>query len=450
MDWDHLAEEHSQGLFSAWLKLLFRESPALPLRLAGRHRPESPAVTVSEFTTGSYNICCTVTFEDGFQALVRFPILGRSRFRIEKTNDELLVMGYLARFTPIPIPKLLGTGRWGCGPYIVTTLVEGTLLSHCLRDPTMQTPGLDPRTTDSDLERAYRGMAQIMLELSKPTFPAIGALGWEAGVWKVTKRPLTLNMNELVRVGNCPPKIFTDCRFRTASEYFQELATQQLLHLQYQRNNAVKDESDCQKKYVARCLFRRIARQISTHPGPFRLYCDDFRPSNVLVSPSDFTVTGVIDWEFTYVAPAEFTYSAPWWLLFESPEAWESDLSEFLIRYTPRLQLFLKVLRFCEEEQIAKGSLTTLQRLSDRMEMSMENGSFWFCLAARKSFMFDDIYWKFIDQRHFGPLSSLNDRLSLLTQHERDAMPDFIQAKMQQAREKTLETHLTFDETVDL
>jgi hypothetical protein len=39
MDWDQLAEEKSQKLFAGWLKLLFRESPALPLRLGAQHRP---------------------------------------------------------------------------------------------------------------------------------------------------------------------------------------------------------------------------------------------------------------------------------------------------------------------------------------------------------------------------------------------------------------------------
>lgn len=48
-------------------------------------------------------------------------------------------------------------------------------------------------------------------------------------------------------------------------------------------------------------------------------------------------ISGVIDWEFTYVATAEFTYAAPWWLLFESPVEWESDLNAFLARYRPRL-----------------------------------------------------------------------------------------------------------------
>lgn len=74
------------------------------------------------------------------------------------------------------------------------------------------------------------------------------------------------------------------------------------------------------KKYIARCLFRKIAREIQTESGPFHLYCDDLHPSNVLITEPDFMISGVIDWEFTYVAPAEFTYAAPWWLLFESPE----------------------------------------------------------------------------------------------------------------------------------
>ena len=182
-------------------------------------------------------------------------------------------MGFLARRTRVPVPTVLGAGMWGCGSYIVTTFVQGTLLSKCLGDPAIQSPNLNPSISDSDLEQAYRGMATVMLELSKPTFPSIGALGWESGVWKVTKRALTLNMNELVRVGNFPPSKLVERCFQTATEYFQELATQQFLHLKYQCNDAVEDENDCRKKYIARCLFRQIARRISTEPtSKFHLY----------------------------------------------------------------------------------------------------------------------------------------------------------------------------------
>ncbi|EFW21358.1 hypothetical protein D8B26_001568 [Coccidioides posadasii str. Silveira] len=310
MDWDRLAEVKSQEFFIGWLQILSRESPALPLKLAGRHCSDSRPVEASGFITGAYNICSIVTFEDGFRVVVRFPILGRSRFRTEKSRDE----------------------------------VAGTLLSKRLRDPTKESLSLDLNLSDSDLQKVYHGMACILLELAKLMFPAIGGLELDSGIWKVSKRPLTLNMNELVCVGNLPPNIFAKNTFQTASEYFQELATQQFLHLHHQRNDAVEDGHDCCKKYIAWCLFRRIAREIQTEPGPFHFYCDDLCPSNVLTCDPDFMITGVIDWEFTYVAPAEFTYTAPWWLLLESPEAWESDLNAFLARYKLHLKLFLKVL----------------------------------------------------------------------------------------------------------
>ncbi|EEP82091.1 predicted protein [Uncinocarpus reesii 1704] len=347
---------------------------------------------------------------------------------------------------PLKLAAILGGGCWGCGPYIVTTFLEEILLSEHLRN--LKSSSLNPKISDSDLRKAYFIMARILLELVKPEFPAIGAL--EAGTWKVTKRPLTLNMNELVRVGNLPPSIFAQKKFQTASEYFKELATQQFLHLQYQRNDAVEDEHDCRKKYIARCLFRKIARDMQTEQGPFHLYCDDLRPSNILISEEDFMITGVIDWEFTYVAPVEFTYTAPWWLLFKSPEAWESDLNSFFARYKAHLQVFLGVLRDCEDRQIRKGSIMESQRLSGRMARSVENELFWFCLAARKSYMFDDIYWTFLDQKYFGSLDSLNDRISLLSQQEQDELNGFIQRKMQQAAEKSLDEHLTVDEIIAL
>ncbi|OJJ67529.1 hypothetical protein ASPBRDRAFT_135102 [Aspergillus brasiliensis CBS 101740] len=451
MDWDHLAEEYNDKLFAGWLRLLFQQSPALPSSLATQHRRGTARVTgVSDFITGAYSICCIVTFEDGFRALVRFPILGRSRFRTEKSRNEASVMKFLAQNTALPVPHILGMGRWGCGPYLVMTFVEGTLLSNRLRDPTTHSPSLNPNVSDSDIESAYRVMAQVILELSKPIFSSIGALAEGSRVWKVVQRPLSLNMNELVRVGNLPPGIFAEKTFSTAGEYFEELARQQLLHLKYQRNNAVEDEQDCRRKYIARCLFRKLGREYTKEQsGPFHLYCDDLRPSNVLVAEESFALTGVIDWEFTYIATAEFTYTAPWWLLFESPEAWESDLNVFLTRYTPRLQLFLNVLRVCEDEQIQQGSMMDYQRLSGRMAESMENGLFWFCLAARKSFMFDDIFWQVIDKTYFGQ-GSLEDRLSLLSREDLDELETLVPLKMQQARENRLDEHLSIDQLIDL
>jgi hypothetical protein len=36
-----------------------------------------------------------------------------------------------------------------------------------------------------------------------------------------------------------------------------------------------------------------------------------------------------------------------------------------------------------------------------------------FCLGARSNFVFDDIYWKFIDSQYYGELTSIEDRVGL-------------------------------------
>lgn len=63
--------------------------------------------------------------------------------------------------------------------------------------------------------------------------------------------------------------------------------------------------------------------------------------------------------------------------------------------------------------------------------------------------MFDDIYWQFLDKRHFGQ-GSLEDGLSLLSQEELDGLKMFVSSKMQQARENRLDEHMSIDKLIDL
>jgi hypothetical protein len=161
-------------------------------------------------------------------------------------------------------------------------------------------------------------------------------------------------------------------------------------------------------------------------------------------------VTGVIDWEFTYIAPVEFTHCAPWWLLLQSPEDWESDLAEFVARYTLRLHVFLQALRDCEAEKLKDGTLVEAQCLSESMARALENGLFWVCLAARYSSMFDEIYWGFVDGMYYGRFTTMKDRIGLLSTEDREELEGFIAMKMMQASEGTLDIHMDVDEMVDL
>ena len=397
------------------------------------------------YSTGSFNYCYTVTAGVG-RVLFRFPILGRSAFRYEKTNDECAIMGYLLLHTSIPVPKVIRASATDIGPFLVLPLIEGKQLSSFLSisvDPTVPA-ALKPDISTSVLGKAYRDMADILIELSSCRFSKIGGvIRDECMNWLVGKRPVTMNMNVLVTCGNYPPEALPQDSFSTANEYFAALAEIHLTHLRTQRNDAVEDEADCRRKFVARCLFRRIAQSFSNatdNHGPFPLYCDDLRPSNVLVD-SDLNVRSVIDWEYCYAAPVELTYSSPWWLLLNHPDDWEDDLDGFLDQYLPRHDLFLQMLQAAENERIRSGHLTVSQRLSPRMAESLRNGQFWFCRAVTSSYGFDDIYWRFIDRVYYGEFTSIDERIQLLTTQEQADLEPLVQLKMKQADEKTLDDH---------
>ncbi len=455
MLFDHVAEEQQEKNFTIWVQALLRKSPEhLAMHLAATHRAGKP-IAACHWKNGSFNICYRVKYDDGFHAIVRFAALGRTIYRKEKVDNEVAVMKYLRQYTSIRVPDVLGAGTCWAGPYIVMSFVEGESLATLLRDPLQNgRPVLNPQISDRAGKRAYREMAELHLQLSKQEFPRIGALEYNGEGFTVTKRPLTYNMNQLATSANLPPQAFPTHPFDSANDYFTSLANQQFSQLQHQRNDAIADQDDCRKKYVARCLFRKIAHNVSTEHchGPFRLYCDDFRPSNVLVDLQNLHITGVVDWEFTYVAPAEFAYIAPWWLLLQSPEDWESNLDEFVERFVPRLRLFLDVLRECEDEKAKEGNgiLADSQRLSERMERSLDTGMFWVCLAAKYSSMFDEIYWTFIDEMYHGPFTLIEDRMGLLSEEERLNLDEFVRAKVEHIAEGPLEIYYSVDNLVDL
>ncbi|CAD6454133.1 29effb58-6cc6-4fe2-8117-77e55d72f4ca [Sclerotinia trifoliorum] len=303
---------------------------------------------------------------------------------------------------------------------------------------------LDSNVSEQKLKILYSEMAGIVLEMSKPEFTHIGSLVQTENGYAIGRRPLTKYVNELAMKANLAPQHFptSNSIYTTSVGYFGSLVEQHMAQLRNQRNDCVKDEDDCKKKYIARCLMLRISHYIAMKysTGPFRLFCEDFRPSNIIANTEPFHINAVIDLEFTYAAPAAFTYSAPWWLLLQNPEEWELDLKgTFLPRYKPRLRLFLEALREVEEEQIKSEKLLEDQRLSGHMEKSMENGVFWFCLAIKNSQMFDDVYWTFLDEMFFGPLDKLEDRIQFLSEDEKNELQTLYEIKQKQANDGILD-----------
>ncbi|OOF91465.1 hypothetical protein ASPCADRAFT_177528 [Aspergillus carbonarius ITEM 5010] len=355
-------------------------------------------------------------------------------------------MRFIEQNTSIRVPHVLYHGRVeespaGLGPFIIMEYLENNAdIVDALNIPGRSDddrPILDPNISDERLRSAYSQMAEILLQLGRPSFSKIGCISSNGDEdfeeWDVTHRPLTINMNELVQLACVPNRLLPQHPFETASSYFLALAELHMIHLSSQRNDAFDSEEECRNKYIARCLFRKLAREnrlCSHENGPFKLFCDDLRPANVLAnSQYNYAVVGAIDWEFSYVAPAEFVYSPPAWLLLERPEYWQDGLDDWARAYQKRLPLFLEELQLREDMAIQRGIISEGDRLSQHMKKSWESGDFWVTYAARRSWAFDKIYWSKIDRRFFGT-GNLQDRLTLLTQEERQEMEGFVQRKM--------------------
>ncbi|KAH8661724.1 phosphotransferase enzyme family protein [Ilyonectria robusta] len=205
-----------------------------------------------------------------------------------------------------------------------------------------------------------------------------------------------------------------------------------MAQLLFQHNDLVPSEDDCRNKFVARQLFHTLAKQgrlstfgfvednwsaqSNTLPSnssapngsdSFRLCCDDFRPANILLNQDD-NILAIIDWDV----------------------------------YDMRLETWLSAMEDAEES-IEPDSLPF--KLSTYMRESWENGRFWLNYAARKSWAFDTVFWKYLDERFFGtrernvPEHELwKTRIDLLGEGERRAMEPFVKRKMEESKERIL------------
>ncbi|OJJ87214.1 uncharacterized protein ASPGLDRAFT_72499 [Aspergillus glaucus CBS 516.65] len=194
------------------------------------------------------------------------------------------------------------------------------------------------------------------------------------------------------------------------------------------------DWKDCRSKYVARMLFYKLAEEsclqnpTTFDSGPFKLFCDDLRPTNILLD-DNMKIAAVIDWEFTYAAP------------------WPREISDWIKTYQPRLDTFLRVLKCQEDIAIAAGNLMEEQRLSGKLRESWDCDNFCVNYGVRKSWAFDSV-WPMMDAKFFGGDTALDQRDSLLYSEEkmglldnadREAMEPFIWKKLEDSKERVLD-----------
>ncbi|WQF84801.1 Putative protein kinase-like domain superfamily [Colletotrichum destructivum] len=278
-------------------------------------------------------------------------------------------------------------------------------------------------------------------------------------------------MTDMVRLANIPRAVLPPKKktYETAAEWYTALADMHVAQLIFQHNDLVSSEDDCRNKYVARHVFRRLAKEghlstfgfaednwsaqssnIPSHtlsPTPsgsnsFRLWGDDFRAGNILLDDSD-DIAALVDWEYTYIGPTQFIFDPPWWLLIETAEMWSAGIDDWRETYDMRLKIWLSAMEKAEAN--IAGPSTLPAPLSTYMQESWETGRFFLSYEARKSWAFDAMYWKFLDKRFFGGRQDgvLRDelwttRVHLLSEEERAAMDPFVKRKMAELEERRI------------
>lgn len=403
---DELAETNGDEEFRAWVSQVIDAKQEIVDFVASR-RPKNPLGEFDCYLKGSFNLSLVVRFDDGGpKAVIRFPKPGHTAGHLsdEKVRNEVQVLEFLKEKTTIPVPRV---SSWGTtedspkqfGPFMIMDFVEGVSLATILKQPTESERDeviLATNVDDTKLDYVYEQLAEYVLQLSRLEFPLIGGLAKEPSTseWNVCGRPLTYNMNELATVvSKYPMEQWPTAPLSSAKDYFHHLADEHLLHLSVQRNLA-ENRIDAEKRFIARHKLKDlIDRYCIDNSGPFKLYCDDLQPTNMLADPETLRITAVLDWEFTNAMPAQFAHDPPWWLLLLGPDMWleKHSMEGFMTRYQPRLEQFLRALQKVEDKTNAEDKRGP--SLSERMRESWETKRFWFDYGIRKSFDVDAVYW---------------------------------------------------------
>lgn len=111
---------------------------------------------------------------------------------------------------------------------------------------------------------------------------------------------------------------------------------------------------------------------------------------------------------------------------------WDAGIEDWRKTYETRLDTWISAMQEAEQEVSPESFL-----FSAYMRESWTTGQFWLNYAARKSWAFDTIYWKYLDEKLFGE-EMWKTRVHLLSEEERAAVEPLVQAKMAESKTRVL------------
>lgn len=299
--------------------------------------------------------------------MFRVPIPGLVAFPEEKTRAEVATMLYVAEHTTIRVPRVY---HWGSAadnptgldlPFMVVEFIPHSYdLGTLLAEPELvQRPELEGDTNQIK-EHLFRQLAKVHIELSQLHAPRISALDVVEGRGVPGGAPKSFLLNNQITSYHVPepifaPDIISAKTLSTSRQWHVSIADTYIAGLLYD-TDLEKGEEDIRDSFVARYLFRQLAKKRTLPQRPdddgtvaeqmkesFRLWCDDFRPHNVLCNEQG-DVQGVIDWEFVYFAPESYIYDPPFWVIMDRDPG--AVLENFDLRLAP-----------CEDAESGEGKV---------------------------------------------------------------------------------------------
>ncbi|KAF4980844.1 hypothetical protein FZEAL_3242 [Fusarium zealandicum] len=406
MDWDDRVNLDNNVSFLSWIRKYddarekrltdwvstFRRD-GLPCKLTTHKRNDS---------RGAYNMSCKVQFENGDKWIVRFPMVGKVINADEKTEIEVATMKLIRQQTTIPIPEIRAWGlaadnTLGIGPFIMMDFIEGTSVDDILQTPDARIMRQD--ISERAIEVLFRQTIDFSLQLQKLDFPHIGSLTSKSTAGRggftatIHSRPVTKKSHDFVLESGVNVLGPQDEIFASTTEYFHHIVDRDLQHL-HDQPNSVDDERDAREKYIYFNIMKALIPRhvLSSHGmGPFKLVCDDFQPTNMIVNnEEDLKVVAVIDWEWSYTAPAQLVNSTPRSIPrpgqfhAQSPNAWAS-VDERLARFQQHLELYTRILEE-EELKILGYGITEDQKPSTMLRACQKDGRQWLHFIILRGF----------------------------------------------------------------
>ncbi|KAH7129940.1 hypothetical protein B0J13DRAFT_611026 [Dactylonectria estremocensis] len=173
------------------------------------------------------------------------------------------------------------------------------------------------------------------------------------GTYEVSGRLVTHNMSDMVRLETIPRHVLLEENktYDTADEWHVALVQMHIAQLIFQRNDLVTSEDECRnrKKYVARQIFRRLAKQ-----GVYFRLC---RRSVACPVPQNFPLHTLLR-SIRLQLGFDCGRYPPWWLLWETAEMRSSGIDAWTGTWLSGLEMVQVEADVTSPSHLAAASFT--------------------------------------------------------------------------------------------